>query len=82
MDRADPDVAKGQDGARSTGGPASEPSRDPDQLLTPGEVAELFGVSPKTVARWSDAGRFEALRTLGGHRRYRSSEIHALLQQR
>lgn len=52
-----------------------------DQLLTPGEVAALFRVDPKTVTRWAQEGRLSALRTLGGHRRYRSSEIYALLPE-
>ena len=28
-----------------------------DRLLTPGEVAALFRVDPKTVTRWAAAGR-------------------------
>jgi excisionase family DNA binding protein len=50
-----------------------------DHLLTPQEVAALFRVDPKTVTRWAKAGRLACLRTLGGHRRYRESEVHALL---
>ncbi|MFV0460737.1 MAG: BldC family transcriptional regulator [Actinomycetales bacterium] len=50
-----------------------------ERLLTPGEVAEMFRVSPKTVARWASAGKITAVRTLGGHRRYRESEALALL---
>lgn len=50
-----------------------------ERLLTPAEVAELFRVDPKTVARWAVAGRIGSTRTLGGHRRYRESEIQALL---
>ncbi|WP_312718664.1 BldC family transcriptional regulator [Mobilicoccus sp.] len=52
-----------------------------DYLMTPAEVAALFRVDPKTVTRWAVAGRLQSLRTLGGHRRYRSSEVHALLDQ-
>lgn len=47
-------------------------------LMTPAEVAALFRVSPKTVARWSRAGKLTALRTLGGHRRFRVDEVRAL----
>lgn len=50
-----------------------------DELLTPAEVAKLFRVDPKTVTRWARSGKLSALRTLGGHRRYRASEVHALL---
>lgn len=55
-------------------------SSNNERLLTPGEVAELFRVSPKTVARWASAGKITAVRTLGGHRRYRESEALALLE--
>ena len=48
-------------------------------LLTPSEVARLFRVDPKTVTRWAKAGKITAIRTLGGHRRYRKSEIQALI---
>jgi excisionase family DNA binding protein len=50
-----------------------------DDLLTPAEVAALFRVDPKTVTRWARAGKITAIRTLGGHRRYRASEVRALL---
>lgn len=46
-----------------------------DALLTPSEVAALFRVNPKTVTRWARAGKLTAIRTLGGHRRFRASEI-------
>jgi excisionase family DNA binding protein len=49
-----------------------------DHLLTTSEVAALFGVESKTVSRWAIAGKLSAIRTLGGHRRYRASQIHAL----
>lgn len=50
-----------------------------EPLLTPAEVAAMFRVDPKTVTRWAVAGKLTSLRTLGGHRRYRSSEVQALL---
>ena len=48
-------------------------------LLTPSEVAKLFRVDPKTVTRWVKAGKLTSIRTLGGHRRYKESEVKALL---
>jgi excisionase family DNA binding protein len=54
-------------------------SSEPEVLLTPAEVAKLFRVDPKTVTRWAKAGKITAIRTLGGHRRYRQSEINTLL---
>ncbi len=50
-----------------------------DELLTPTEVATLFRVDPKTVARWAEAGKLSTVRTLGGHHRYRANEIRKLL---
>ena len=54
-------------------------SREHEVLLTPAEVASLFRVDPKTVTRWAKAGKLTAVRTLGGHRRYRQSEVQSLL---
>jgi excisionase family DNA binding protein len=54
--------------------------REQEVLLTPAEVAALFRVDPKTVTRWAKAGKLTAIRTLGGHRRYRQSEVQSLLK--
>ena len=50
-----------------------------EPLLTPAEVAAMFRVDPKTVTRWAKAGKLSSIRTLGGHRRYRESEVRDLL---
>ena len=55
-------------------------TESPGRLLTPGEVATLFRVDPKTVTRWAAAGRISSIRTPGGHRRFRESEVRALLE--
>jgi excisionase family DNA binding protein len=55
------------------------PLSDSEPLLTPSEVAALFRVDPKTVTRWAKAGKLTSIRTLGGHRRYRESEVRSLL---
>lgn len=55
------------------------PMENPETLLTPSEVANLFRVDPKTVTRWAKAGKLSSIRTLGGHRRYRESEVRELL---
>jgi len=54
---------------------------DQDALLTPSEVAAMFRVNPKTVTRWARAGKISAIRTLGGHRRFRAAEIRRFLEQ-
>ena len=52
-----------------------------DDLLTPAEVAVMFRVNPKTVTRWARAGKISAIRTLGGHRRFRAVEVRRFLEQ-
>ncbi|MCQ4121928.1 BldC family transcriptional regulator [Rhodococcus tibetensis] len=51
-----------------------------EALMTPGQVAALFHVDPKTVTRWAHAGRLGSLRTPGGHRRFREAEVMQLLR--
>lgn len=46
-----------------------------DRLLTPAEVAWRFRVDTKTVRRWALAGKLISIKTPGGHRRYRESEV-------
>ena len=61
-----------------TGG-SGDHGENPERLLTPGEVALMFRVDPKTVTRWASAGRIGSIRTPGGHRRFRESEVTGLL---
>lgn len=63
------------------GSSAPSPPAAPDTLLTPAQVASLFHVDPKTVTRWAQSGKLSSIRTLGGHRRYRASEVYGLLGQ-
>jgi excisionase family DNA binding protein len=65
---------------RFSGAPQGASAGGRDRLLTPGEVATLFRVDPKTVTRWASAGRIGSIRTPGGHRRFRESEVRALLR--
>ncbi len=53
-------------------------SPDPEVLLTPREVAAVFSVTPKTIARWNDAGLLVSVRTRGGHRRYPAEAVYEL----
>jgi excisionase family DNA binding protein len=53
--------------------------RQAEALLTPGEVAALFRVDPKTVTRWAKAGHLTCIRTLGGHRRYPAAQFTTAL---
>jgi excisionase family DNA binding protein len=57
-----------------------DPGGDEDEVLTPQEVARLFGVVPKTVTKWAKTGKLRSFRTLGGHRRYYASDIRDRLR--
>ena len=57
----------------------ASPWEGAEPLLTSGEVALMFGVDTKTVARWANAGLIGSIRTPGGHRRFRQSEVTAFL---
>jgi excisionase family DNA binding protein len=62
--------------------PAAEPGDvDPAAMFTPGEVAELFGVGPKTVSRWHRLGRLPATFTLGGQRRFLGADVARCLAE-
>jgi excisionase family DNA binding protein len=50
-----------------------------EKLLTPGEVAKMFRVDPKTVTRWAKAGYLRSVRTPGGHRRYDEASVRKFL---
>ena len=49
-----------------------------DKLVSISQAADMLGVSQKIMRIWDDAGKVEAVRTAGGHRRYRRSEIEKL----
>ncbi|HEX2024517.1 MAG TPA: helix-turn-helix domain-containing protein [Acidimicrobiales bacterium] len=53
-----------------------EPPDDAEvEYLTPGQVARILHVSPKTVDRWADQGRIGCIVTLGGHRRFARGDV-------
>jgi excisionase family DNA binding protein len=55
------------------------PVTAPEKLLTTGDVAALYRVDAKSVARWVKNGKLTAVRTPGGRLRFREAEIRALL---
>jgi len=78
----EPGTEQTQDRSTGPGGEAvhmSARTPEAEPLLTPAEVATMFRVDPKTVTRWAKAGKLTSIRTLGGHRRYRETEVRALL---
>jgi len=47
--------------------------------LTLGEAARLLGVAQSTMRKWADQGVVPAIRTHGGHRRFRRGDLEAFL---
>ncbi len=45
------------------------------KLYTTHEVAKLLGVTPITVIRWIESGKFKCFTTVGGHRRVDHEEL-------
>jgi excisionase family DNA binding protein len=62
--------------------PETAENREASRLLLPAEAAGRLGVGTRTLANWDSAGKITALRTLGGKRRYRESEVIALASGR
>jgi hypothetical protein len=60
-----------------------EPVRAPDELspaeretyYLPGEVAEMYGVTTRTIANWCDRGILKAITTPTGQRRILASSL-------
>ena len=50
-----------------------------DRLLTLKETGKLLNVSKQTLQRWDNSGKLIAIRTEGGHRRYKLSDIEKIL---
>jgi len=50
-----------------------------EKLSTSHQVAKLLNVWPETLRRWEREGKLKPLRTPGGHRRYKESQIKELL---
>lgn len=50
-----------------------------DKLLTLQEAKRILNVSKSTLQRWDNSGKLVALRTEGGHRRYKLSDIENVL---
>lgn len=50
-----------------------------DKMISIAEAAKILGVTPRTLIRWDEDGKLNVYRTLGNHRRYRLSDVEALL---
>lgn len=56
----------------------------PEELTTPGQVAEALDTDPKTVTRWCQSGKWvqyrDWVRLPGGHRRIFAAAVHRIYQ--
>lgn len=50
-------------------------------VFTVNQVSELLQVSPQTIVNWIEAGRLEAYRTPGGHRRIKKSDLEEFVKK-
>ena len=53
-----------------------------DRLLTIKETGKLLNVSKQTLQRWDNSGKLIAIRTEGGHRRYKLSDIEKIINMK
>jgi diguanylate cyclase (GGDEF)-like protein/PAS domain S-box-containing protein/excisionase family DNA binding protein len=70
LDRASPVVA-----------PAATAAVEEPATVTLKEAAGTLGVSTSTFRRWADAGRVQAVRTPGGHRRFAVADVRRLARE-
>ena len=54
--------------------------RDPGSLMTSADAARILGVGVTAIKRWTDEGTLPCVRTIGGHRRFRSADVQRLLR--
>ena len=45
------------------------------------EAAKILGVNISTIKRWTDSGKLECLRTLGGHRKFTMEQISNFIEK-
>lgn len=53
-----------------------------DKLLSLKETEKILNVSKSTLQRWDNSGKLKAIRTEGGHRRYKQSDIDEILKNK
>jgi excisionase family DNA binding protein len=61
--------------------PDDRPAGRADEYVTLQVAARTLGASRSRLRRWSDEGRIAAVRTSGGHRRFRLEDVRVLAEQ-
>lgn len=51
-----------------------------EETLSPGEVAKIFDVNPRTVSTWADNAIIGFFRTPNGDRRFPKCEVQRIMQ--
>ena len=51
-----------------------------DRWLSLGRACRILAVNESTLRHWANVGRIRTFRTVGGHRRFSTEDIHALVQ--
>lgn len=62
--------------------PSEAPLPRAERMLTRGQVAAIFRVSPRTVERWTRAGLLTSSDTPLGRRRYGAEAVQRVLRER
>lgn len=52
-----------------------------EKLLKLSEVADILSVSKNTLRNWDKSGKLIAVRTVGGSRRYKESDIKEFINK-
>lgn len=50
-----------------------------EKLISLKKAAEILDVTTQTLRNWDKTGKLKPVRTLGGHRKYKESEIMRLI---
>ena len=51
------------------------------EWMRPKDVADVFGVTPRTVTAWADAGSIPVYVMPSGHRRYKRTDVERFLTE-
>lgn len=51
------------------------------RTISPAQAADILGVSPATLVDWADKGYLPVIRYPSGYRRFRESDVRALVAQ-
>ncbi len=68
------------DSRTNANGDSAEERGAATRLINVGQAAELLGVSPASLRKWSDEGLLAVHRTPGGQRRYSQADLDEFIR--